>query len=591
LRLLYADCGYFFFQNRLKISLKQPNKHCPNTNPAVSAKTIPAMRPHLPTAAILLTLLGLPLGWATLAAVLAGLDATAWQALAHDPQTAKALWLSMWTGLASTLLATACAAWLLSRSFATPVWQRLLRGLGPMLALPHLAFAIGLMALVAPSGWLLRLLSPWATGFDSPPAWVTTQDPWGLGLIAVLVFKEVPFLLWAAASQLNRADVADTFTRELLLARSMGYSHTRAWWRVVWPQLWPRLRWPLLAVLAYGLTVVDVALVIGPSSPPTLAALAWRWLQDADLARNAQGAAAAWALAGMLALLSALLWQVPRLHLFRQRWASGERGRSQSGVQSAAHRSGWGLFMGAFVGTYAAVMLALLVGSVSGVWAFPAVVPQTFTTRAWVSVWGSWGTVGTTLGLALASASAAMVWSVAWLENAPPRWDAFLRRAIYVPLVLPSVLWVIGVHALSLHWSIDATWPGVWLAHTLITIPYVLIALSPAYLGFDVRYWHISASLGKSHWSFLWLVKWPLLKGALASAFAVGFAVSVAQYLPTMFIGAGRFATVTTEAVALASGAQRSLTSAYAGLQWLLPVLVFGLAAWAGRARRFAPQH
>jgi putative thiamine transport system permease protein len=54
-----------------------------------------------------------------------------------------------------------------------------------------------------------------------------------------------------------------------------------------------------------------------------------------------------------------------------------------------------------------------------------------------------------------------------------------------------------------------------------------------------------------------------------------------------MFIGAGRFATVTTEAVALASGAQRSLTSAYAGLQWLLPVLVFVIAAWAGRARRF----
>ncbi len=543
------------------------------------------MRPHLPAAAILLTLLGLPLGWATIAAVLAGLDVSAWQSLVQDPQTAQALLLSVWTGLASTLLATACAAWLLSRSFATPAWQHLLRWLGSMLALPHLAFAIGLMALVAPSGWLLRLLSPWATGFDHPPAWVSTQDPWGLGLIAVLVFKEVPFLLWAAASQLNRTDVANTFTRELAVARSMGYSRSRAWWRVVWPQLWPRLRWPLLAVLAYGLTVVDVALVIGPTSPPTLAALAWRWLQDADLARNAQGAAAAWALAGMLALLSALIWQVPQLHLFRQRWASGARGRGRGPgrVQSSVNLSGWALFMG----VYAAVMLALLVGSVSGVWAFPALVPQTFTTRAWGSVWGSWGTVGTTLGLALASATAALIWSVAWLENAPPRWDAWLRRAIYVPLVLPSVLWVIGVFSLSLHWGIDATWPGVWLAHTLITIPYVLIALSPAYLGFDLRYWQVSASLGKSHGAFLRLVKWPLLRGALASAFAVGFAVSVAQYVPTMFIGAGRFATVTTEAVALASGAQRSLTSAYAGLQWLLPVLVFGLAAWAGRARRF----
>ena len=55
-------------------------------------------------------------------------------------------------------------------------------------------------------------------------------------------------------------------------------------------------------------------------------------------------------------------------------------------------------------------------------------------------------------------------------------------------------------------------------------------------------------------------------------------------------MGAGRFATVTTEAVTLAAGAQRSLTSAYAGLQFLLPLLAFALAAWAGRPRRFTVQ-
>ena len=77
------------------------------------------------------------------------------------------------------------------------------------------------------------------------------------------------------------------------------------------------------------------------------------------------------------------------------------------------------------------------------------------------------------------------------------------------------------------------------------------------------------------------------LDATLASAFAIGFAVSCAQYLPTLFIGAGRYATVTTEAVTLASGAQRSLTAAYAWLQWLLPVLCFAVAAWLGRPRKF----
>jgi putative thiamine transport system permease protein len=540
------------------------------------------MRPNLLAPLALITLIGAPLGLSLVAAVLAAWDSQAWADLLTDSQTGRALGLSLWTGVASTLLAVAGAAWLLSISFATTRWNTMVRVLGPMLALPHVGFAIGFVALIAPSGWLLRALSPWATGLSSPPPWATTQDAWGLGLIAVLAFKEIPFILWAAASQLQRADVAERFRSELAVARSMGYGAQQAWWRVLWPQLWPRLRWPLLAVLAYGLTVVDVALVIGPTSPPTLAVLSWRWLQDASLARNAQGAAAAWLLALLLAFVATALWRIPQLNRWRKRWTSGQRGLVRPG-RSMSHRLG----LASVVGMYLAVMVALLVGSVSGVWAFPALLPQTFTAGAWESVWMSARTVGTTLGLALASSAFALLWSVAWLECAPSRWDAWLRRVIYLPLILPSVLWVIGVHAASVRFGLDASWTGVWLAHCLATLPYALIALSPAYLGFDARYRWVSASLGHGRWRFLLRVKWPLLRAALASSMAVAFAVSVAQYLPTLFVGAGRFATVTTEAVTLASGAQRSLTSAYAALQWLLPVLGFGLAAWVGRPRQF----
>ena len=63
--------------------------------------------------------------------------------------------------------------------------------------------------------------------------------------------------------------------------------------------------------------------------------------------------------------------------------------------------------------------------------------------------------------------------------------------------------------------------------------------------------------------------------------------MSVAQYLPTLYIGAGRFVTVTTEAVAQATAGQRGLMSAYAALQTILPLMAFALAALLGRPRRF----
>ena len=73
-----------------------------------------------------------------------------------------------------------------------------------------------------------------------------------------------------------------------------------------------------------------------------------------------------------------------------------------------------------------------------------------------------------------------------------------------------------------------------------------------------------------------------LLKPILAAC-AVGFAVSIAQYLPTLFAGGGRFATVTTEAVALSSGGNRRVLAVQAMLQAILPMLGFALAAIAGR--------
>ena len=548
-------------------------------------------------ALLLLTLVGAPLVWSLWGAVAAGLDTTGWSGLLQDPQTAHALGLSLWTGLLSATLATLLTAWVLSatvgRAQGAAHTHRLTRWLAPMLAVPHAAFAIGLVALLAPSGWVLRLLSPWATGLDAPPPWATTQDPWGLDLVAVLVFKEVPFLLWAAMAHLQRPDVARRLQQELRLAHTLGYRTSAAWWRVGWPQLLPRLTAPLLAVLAYSLTVVDVALIIGPTTPPTLAVLAWQWLQDANPAMNAQGAAAAWLLAGVLVLCAAFAWAANRAPLWRQRWTRGATPitaalttmRQREGTSHMQHLPRMSFLLGLLMLPYLLVLFALLIGSVTGYWPFPQAWPGAFTWSAWQAVLTSSGTLWTTVWLAGASASVALTWVVAWLEWAPPPWQARAQPLLTLPLVLPAVLWVVGLHRLSLGWQLDTTGAGLWLAHTLACLPYVLLALQGPYTGFDPRLRHVAATLGRGPWAFLWQVKWPLLRSALAASFAIGFAVSVAQYLPTLYVGAGRFATVTTEAVNLAAGGQRSLTAAFAWLQWLLPVLVFALGTRLGRSQ------
>jgi putative thiamine transport system permease protein len=540
---------------------------------------------------LLALLAALPIGAALWAVGAQMLDATAWQALWVDPQTWRAWGMTLWTGLASTALAWITVKHVLASGFIRQQLGRWLSLLPALLATPHAAMAIGLVLWLSPSGWALRLASPGLTGFDSPPPWFTTQDPWGLGLILVLWLKEVPFLLWVAATQMQREDLRRRWQAESALAQTLGRTPAQAFAQIIWPQLAPRLRWPLLAVLVYGLTVVDMALIIGPATPPTLAVLAWQWLSDADLLTQSQGVAAAGWLTGTVLVGGVLAGRLVGAALSRRMLGHGKRLK----VAWAAFlpKPGcvgvwppnvvWTLILT----TYAAVWFALTVGSVSGVWPFPQVWPELWTLSAWQQVASSAYTVWTTLGLGVASASVCLLWSVAWLELAPRRWQQAMQPWFLLPLVLPSVLWVVGLYSLALHTRLEGQWLGLSLAHAVMVLPYVLLALVPAYQAVDPRQAALVASLGHGRWVYLWRVKWPLLKRAIASAWAVGFAVSVAQYLPTLYVGAGRFATVTTEAVTLAAGAQRSLMSAYAALQMLLPIAAFALAAWLGRPRRF----
>jgi putative thiamine transport system permease protein len=132
----------------------------------------------------------------------------------------------------------------------------------------------------------------------------------------------------------------------------------------------------------------------------------------------------------------------------------------------------------------------------------------------------------------------------------------------------------------------------IW-AHLIFVLPYVYLSLAGSYRAFDKRYMQAAVSLSYSYWRSFISVKLPMLTRPIGLAFAIGFAVSIAQYLPTLFVGAGRVSTLTTEAVALASGGDRRVTAVMVIWQTLLPLLVYSAAiAWPKwRYRHFRGMH
>lgn len=513
------------------------------------------------------------------------LSLAAWVILADMPGLSTSLRLTLVTGFASTALSLVIA---LGAAAAVHARPRLAgRILAPFLAAPHAAIAIGLAFVVAPSGWIARALSPWLTGWQTPPALATVQDPWGGALILGLMIKEVPFILLVLLVALNQIPVA----RHVAAGRAMGYGRATVWIAVILPQAYPLIRLPVFAVLAFSLSVVDMAVILGPSTPPTLAVAITRWAFAPDTRMLLPAAAAALLLAliagaGIAAWLAAerLVAHAGRIWLRR-----GARGRSGEPAMRAATGIAAALVV---LGTLSIAALALW--SVTWRWSYPSPLPESWSAATWLRHGPSArDTLLTTLGIGAAATLAALVLAVAWLEGEDrgrrgrARWAELL---VYLPLLVPQVAFLYGLNVAFLRGGLSGSVPVVIWAHTLFVFPYVMIALTGPWRRLDRRVLASAAALGAGPSRRLVTVKLPLLAGPILAAGAIGFAVSVAQYLPTLFMGAGRVATLTTEAVALSSGADRRISGLYGLLQALLPWAVYAAAfllpIWLWRNRR-----
>ena len=108
----------------------------------------------------------------------------AFQELFQQPAIATSVLLSLTTGLGTTFIALAVVIAFVSGWYGTRSFTRIQHLISPLLSVPHAAAAFGLAFLIAPSGFLMRLISPWATGATRPPDVLILQDPMGLAMMA-----------------------------------------------------------------------------------------------------------------------------------------------------------------------------------------------------------------------------------------------------------------------------------------------------------------------------------------------------------------------------------------------------------------------
>lgn len=439
------------------------------------------------------------------------------------------------------------------------------------LSIPHLAFFSGVLFLISPSGFLSRV---WSI-FSDIQFYGLDRDPWALSFSLTLALKESLFLVFVLLPSIMEKKNEP----ELIISQSFGHSDFIFWSYALWPRLLQSLRYPIWMVIAYSLSVVDLAIVLAPTNPPPFSIVLWEFFQSSDLDNQLRS------ILGSLHILVILVIVIMMWELIGKLFSIASRFRLNWPIKSEKIN-----FQKSVLGLYFFLLFAPVV--VLGLWAltdewtFPNLLPSSYTFEYFLSgVKSIVPQISTTLILAFFSSALATCVGLIWLEwdrRATSKW--LMLPILFVP-VFPLVPLLYGFDVFLSSTFKPSPFFSVFYVHLLLVFPYVFIILKSQFMKFDERYKITALSLGQSVLKFFLTIRVRLLVGGIFTAFSVGFAVSVAQYLPTVFIGGGRVETLTTQMVIAAIGENRKWMGVFGILQIAIPAVVFFISEKLGKEK------
>jgi putative spermidine/putrescine transport system permease protein len=175
------------------------------------------------------------------------------------------------------------------------------------LTIPHLVIAVGFLLLISQSGLLAR--AAYAVGLirESSQFPILVFDDFGLGIILVYVWKEVPFIGLIALAVLQ--SLGEDYEEQ---ARTLGAGRWQTFRHVLLPLILPGILPGSIIIFAYVFGAFEVPYLLGKSFPSMLSVLSYRLYIDVDLAARPQAMAMSILIALFVLLLVVLYRRLAR---------------------------------------------------------------------------------------------------------------------------------------------------------------------------------------------------------------------------------------------------------------------------------------
>jgi putative spermidine/putrescine transport system permease protein len=157
-----------------------------------------------------------------------------------------------------------------------------------------------------------------------------------------------------------------------------------------------------------------------------------------------------------------------------------------------------------------------------------------------------------------------------------------LEGNFILPLILPPVITAVALYIFFARIGLLGTIAGLIIAHTILTVPYVVLLMSVAIRQFDVRIEQVAYSLGASWFRMFRSVLLPNLLPSVLAAWIFAFIISFDEVIVTLFL-AGAYDTIPKRMFNELILQVNPTITAIATLLILLSVITIGIVAWLMR--------
>ncbi|WP_018249566.1 ABC transporter permease [Orenia marismortui] len=190
-----------------------------------------------------------------------------------------ALRYSFYISFVSSFLAVVIGVFLAYQLVRLPKEYKLVRLIYKLpIIVPHIIASLLVFLFFTQSGLIARILYHFGIikGLESFPQLVF--DRWGIGIILVYLWKEIPFVVLVVYTVLN--NINNSFEQ---VAANLGASQQQIFWNIYLPLSLPSIGSSFIIVFAFSFGAFEIPFLLGSTYPKTLPVLAYQSYVSSDL--------------------------------------------------------------------------------------------------------------------------------------------------------------------------------------------------------------------------------------------------------------------------------------------------------------------